>query len=187
MFEKALVGSKKYYILISALLFIILISLVVYIYQLKVGLIITGMGRDVSWGLYISQFTYLVGIAAAALMVVLPCYLHNYKLFARITVLGEFMAVAAVVMCMLFIFVDLGKPTRVLNVLIHPTPNSVMFWDMIVLSVYLLLNIITGWMVLQYEKNEVKPARLVKVLIYIAIQDLFTKKNGRIPPIFFCK
>jgi molybdopterin-containing oxidoreductase family membrane subunit len=169
MFEKALVGSKKYYILISALLFIILISLVVYIYQLKVGLIITGMGRDVSWGLYISQFTYLVGIAAAALMVVLPCYLHNYKLFARITVLGEFMAVAAVVMCILFIFVDLGKPTRVLNVLIHPTPNSVMFWDMIVLSVYLLLNIITGWMVLQYEKNEVKPARWVKVLIYIAI------------------
>jgi len=134
-----------------------------------VGLIITGMGRDVSWGLYISQFTYLVGIAAAALMVVLPCYLHNYKLFARITVLGEFMAVAAVIMCMLFIFVDLGRPDRVLNVLLHPTPNSVMFWDMIVLSVYLLLNIITGWMVLQYEKNEIKPATWVKVLIYIAI------------------
>ena len=169
MFEKALVGSKKYFTLIVILLTIILISFFVYIYQLKNGLIITGMGRDVSWGLYISQFTYLVGVAAAALMVVLPCYLHNYKLFARITVLGEFMAVAAVVMCMLFIFIDLGRPGRVLNVLLHPTPNSVMFWDMVVLSVYLLLNIITGWMVLQYERNEVKPPLWVKTLIYIAI------------------
>lgn len=169
MFEKALVGNKKYFTLIAILLTIILISFFVYIYQLKNGLIITGMGRDVSWGLYISQFTYLVGVAAAALMVVLPCYLHNYKQFARITVLGEFMAVSAVIMCMLFIFIDLGRPDRVLNVLLHPTPNSVMFWDMVVLSLYLLLNIVTGWMVLQYERNEVKPPLWVKTLIYIAI------------------
>lgn len=169
MLEKALMGNKKYFTLIAILLTIILFSFFVYIYQLKNGLIITGMGRDVSWGLYISQFTYLVGVAAAALMVVLPCYLHNYKLFARITVLGEFMAVSAVIMCMLFIFIDLGRPDRVLNVLLHPTPNSVMFWDMVVLSVYLLLNIITGWMVLQYERNEVKPSLWVKTLIYIAI------------------
>ena len=64
-------------------------------------------------------------------MVVLPYYLHDYKQFAKVTILGELLAVAAVTMCMLFIFVDMGQPARVMNVLLHPTPHSMMFWDMI--------------------------------------------------------
>ncbi len=70
-------------------------------------------------------------------MVVLPYYLHHDKAFARITILGEFLAIAAVIMCMLFIFVDMGQPTRVLNVLLYPTPHSIMFWDMVSLGGYL--------------------------------------------------
>jgi len=145
MFEKALVGDRRYWGLIIVLLTTIGVGFIIYIWQLKVGLKITGMSRDVSWGFYIAQFTYLVGIAASAVMVVLPYYLHNYKAFARITILGEFLAVAAVTMCGLFIFVDLGKPVRFLNILLHPTLNSVMFWDMIVLNMYLFLNIVIGW------------------------------------------
>ena len=169
MFEKALVGDRRYWGLIVVLLTIIGVGFIIYIWQLKVGLKITGMSRDVSWGFYIAQFTYLVGIAASAVMVVLPYYLHNYKAFARITILGEFLAVAAVTMCGLFIFVDLGKPVRVLNILLHPTLNSVMFWDMIVLNVYLLLNIVIGWAVLEANRNEAPPAKWVKPLIYLSI------------------
>jgi molybdopterin-containing oxidoreductase family membrane subunit len=127
------------------------------------------MSRDVSWGFYIAQFTFLVGVAASAVMVVLPYYLHNYKAFGRITILGEFLAVASVTMCILFIFVDLGQPTRVVNVLLHPTPNSVLFWDMIVLNGYLLLNIVIGWKVLEAERNDVAPAGWLKPLIYLSI------------------
>jgi len=169
MFEKALVGDRRYWGLIVVLLTIIGVGFIIYIWQLKVGLKITGMSRDVSWGFYIAQFTYLVGIAASAVMVVLPYYLHNYKAFARITILGEFLAVAAVTMCGLFIFVDLGKPVRFLNILLHPTLNSVMFWDMIVLNVYLLLNIVIGWAVLEANRNEAPPAKRVKPLIYLSI------------------
>ena len=169
MFEKALVGDRRYWGLIVVLLTIIGVGFIIYIWQLKVGLKITGMSRDVSWGFYIAQFTYLVGIAASAVMVVLPYYLHNYKAFARITILGEFLAVAAVTMCGLFIFVDLGKPVRVFNVLLHPTLNSVMFWDMVVLTGYLLLNIVIGWTVLEAERNEAPPPKWVKPLIYISI------------------
>ena len=68
------------------------------------------MSRDVSWGLYIAQLTFLVGVAASAVMLVLPYYLHHYQDFGRITILGEFLAVSAVVMCMIFVVVDLGKP-----------------------------------------------------------------------------
>ncbi len=95
-----------------------------------------------TWGFYIAQFTFLVGVAASAVMVVLPYYLHDYKAFGKMTILGEFLAIAAVIMCMLFIFVDMGKPDRVVNVILHPTPHSMMFWDMVVLGGYLVLNIV---------------------------------------------
>jgi Ni/Fe-hydrogenase subunit HybB-like protein len=169
MLEKALTGSKKYYGWMAALLAVISVGFVCYLWQFRFGLGITGMSRDVSWGFYIAQFTYLVGVAASAVMVVLPYYLHNYKAFGRITVLGEFLAVASVTMCILFIFVDLGQPIRVMNVLLHPTPNSILFWDMIVLNGYLLLNIIISWKVLEAERNNVAPAGWLKPFIYISI------------------
>jgi molybdopterin-containing oxidoreductase family membrane subunit len=169
MLEKALTGTKKYYGWMTALLAVIGVGFACYLWQFQFGLGITGMSRDVSWGFYIAQFTFLVGVAASAVMVVLPYYLHNYKAFGRITILGEFLAVASVTMCILFIFVDLGQPTRVVNVLLHPTPNSVLFWDMIVLNGYLLLNIVIGWKVLEAERNNVAPAGWLKPLIYLSI------------------
>jgi molybdopterin-containing oxidoreductase family membrane subunit len=119
--------------------------------------------------LYIAQFTFLVGVAASAVMLVLPYYLHSYKQFGRITILGEFLAIAAVLMCMLFVFVDMGQPLRVLNVLLYPTPNSIMFWDMLVLGGYLLLNLVIGWVTLDAEGKSVPPPSWVKPLIYLSI------------------
>jgi molybdopterin-containing oxidoreductase family membrane subunit len=170
MVEKALIGSRRYYGWVVFLLAVMAAGAYFYIFkQLAYGLGITGMSRDVSWGLYIAQFTFLVGVAASAVMLVLPYYLHNYKVFGRITILGEFLAVAAVVMCITFIIVDLGRPDRAINVLLYPTPSSILFWDMIVLSVYLMLNIIIGWTVLGAERREVPPPPWVKPLIYISI------------------
>jgi molybdopterin-containing oxidoreductase family membrane subunit len=145
------------------------LGLATYLVQLNTGLTITGLSRDVSWGFYIAQFTFLVGVAASAVMVVLPYYLHNVKEFGRITILGEFLAIAAVTMCLLFIVVDLGKPQRLMNVLLHPTPNSVLFWDMVVLNGYLFLNIIIGWNVLEAERKGVHYPKWVKPFIYISI------------------
>src|SRR5665647_1633503 len=148
MLEKSLKGNRGYWIWIIFLLIVAAIGFFFYLRQLDYGLGVTGMSRDVSWGLYIAQFTFLVGVAASAVMLVLPYYLHDYKAFGKITVLGEFLAVSAVVMCITFIFVDLGQPGRVINVILYPTPNSVLFWDMVVLNGYLLLNLVTGWTVL---------------------------------------
>lgn len=169
MIEKAFYGKKEYYGWMALLAGGIGVGVLVYLWQLQFGLGITGMSRDVSWGFYIAQFTFLVGVAASAVMVVLPYYLHDYKAFGRITILGEFLAVASVTMCILFIFVDLGQPMRVLNVLLYPTPNSILFWDMIVLNGYLFLNIVIGWKVLEAERNGVKPPKWTKPLIYISI------------------
>ncbi len=169
MYEKALKGSAKYWAWIGFLVLASAFGTLFYIQQFRQGLAITGMSRDVTWGFYIAQFTFLVGVAASAVMVVLPYYLHDFKAFGKITILGEFLAIASVTMCVLFIFVDLGQPLRVLNVLLHPTPGSVMFWDMIVLNGYLLLNALIGLTALESERKGVKPPAWVKPLVYLSI------------------
>jgi molybdopterin-containing oxidoreductase family membrane subunit len=169
MLEKTLNGSKWYWGWIILLLALMGVGFASYMHQLSQGLTVTGLSRDVSWGLYIGQLTFLVGVAASAVTVVLPYYLHNVKVFGRLTVLGEFLAVAAVIMCGLFVFVDLGKPSRLLNIILYPSPSSMLFWDMVVLNGYLLLNILIGWNVLDAERKGVTPPAWVRPLIYISI------------------
>ena len=169
MLELAVKGSKGYWSWLGFLLILIGAGFGAYLVQYDQGLTLTGLSRDVSWGLYIAQLTFLVGVAASAVMLVLPYYLHHYKDFGRITILGEFLAVTAVLMCMLFVTVDLGKPARVMNVFLHPTPNSVMFWDVNVLSAYMLLNLLIGWVTLQAERKQLPPPGWVKPLIYLSI------------------
>ena len=174
MIEKALKGDRIYWGWIVLLLVIISAGVFSYINQLTTGLTLTGMSRDVSWGVYIAQFTFLVGVAASAVMVVLPYYLHDYKAFGKIVIIGEFLAVAATIMCVLFILVDLGRPDRVLNVLLYPTPHSMLFWDATVLNGYLLLNIVSGWTVLGAERKGVPPPKWVKPVIYLSIPWAFS-------------
>jgi molybdopterin-containing oxidoreductase family membrane subunit len=169
MFEKALKGNTNYWIWLALLGTFMAIGGVCYILQFNYGLGLTGMSRDVSWGIYISQFTFLVGVAAGGVMLVLPYYIHNYKQFGRITILGEFLAIAALIMCLMFIIADLGQPTRALNVLLYPTPHSMLFWDMIVLNGYLFLNILCGWVILTAEKKQVKPPKWIYIFVYTSI------------------
>jgi len=169
MLELAIKGGKKYYGWMTFLLVIVGVGFLFYLRQLDFGLGITGLSRDTSWGFYIANFTFLVGVAAGGVMVVLPYYLHDYKAFGRVTILGEFLAIASVLMCVTFILVDLGQPTRILNVFIYFSPRSVLFWDTIVLNGYLFLNIIIGWNVLEAERNQVHYQAWLKPLIYISI------------------
>ena len=169
MFEKALSGSRRYWGWITLLAAVSAVGFAFYLQQLSYGLGITGMSRDVSWGLYIANFTFFVGVAASAVMVVLPYYLHNYKQFGKITALGEFLAVAAVVMCGLFIFVDLGQPARVFNMILHPSFSSLLVWDMIALSAYLLLNLVIAWATLDAQRKSEPPPTWGKPLILLSI------------------
>ena len=169
MLELAVKGTKRYYGWMALLLGLVGVAFLVYLKQLDFGLGITGMSRDVTWGFYIANFTFLVGVAAGGVMVVLPYYLHDYKAFGKVTILGEFLAIAAVVMCITFILVDLGQPMRVFNVLLYPSPNSVLFWDTVVLNGYLFLNLVIGWNVLEAERNGTHYQSWLKPLIYLSI------------------
>jgi len=169
MLEKALVGDRKYWGWIVFLLAVMGVALLCYIRQLTFGLGITGLSRDVTWGFYIAQFTFLVGVAASGVMVVLPYYLHDYKAFGKLTILGEFLAIASVLMCMSFVFVDMGQPFRAMNIILYPTPNSLMFWDLTVLSGYLLLNVVISHVTLDAEKKGIAPPKWIKPIILLSI------------------
>ena len=169
MIEKALAGNRFYWSWITILLALVLLGVYSYSEQLSYGLTVTGMGRDVSWGVYIAQFTFLVGVAASALMVVLPYYLHDYKEFGKIVIIGEFLAVSAATICLLFVIADMGHPDRLFYVLLYPHPKSMVFWDVQVLNGYLLINIVSGWTVLEAERKGVSPPNWVKPIIYLSI------------------
>jgi len=169
MLEKALEGSKKYWAWVFFLGGLAAVGCYFYLQQYIYGLGITGLHRDVTWGLYIGQFTFLVGVAASAVMLVIPYYLHDYKKFGKIVILGEFLAISAVIMCILFIMADMGQPMRVMNILLYPAPNSMVFWDVVVLNGYLFLNLVIGWVTLGSDRKGIAPPKWIKPFIYLSI------------------
>ncbi|MBI4864998.1 MAG: polysulfide reductase NrfD, partial [Candidatus Riflebacteria bacterium] len=174
MLEKAFTGSRLYWAFLAVLVCLIGLGACCYLWQFYVGLGLTGLSRDVPWGLYIAQFTFLVGVAASAVMVVLPYYLHDYRAFGRVVVLGEFLAIAAVTMCQLFIFVDMGQPRRLINALLHPTPNSIIFWDIVALGGYLALNVVITRVTFGAEGKGVAPPWWIKPVIILSIPWAFS-------------
>ena len=138
-------GSKGYYLWCFFLFVIILVGLNFYLKQHDLGLIATHMTDQVSWGLYIANFTYLVGMAAAAVLLVIPAYIYSFKPIKEIVVLGELFAASSIVMAILFVMVDLGRLDRVWHMIPFigsmNFPQSLLAWDVIVLNGYFILNL----------------------------------------------
>jgi len=138
-------GPLVYWVWILFLWVIIAVGGWSYIGQLNDGLIVTNMSNQVSWGFYISNFTFLVGVAAAAVMLVIPAYIFDRKDIRDVVLLGDTMAVTAVIMAMLFVTVDIGRPDRIWHMIpvigSFNFPSSLLAWDVVVLIGYLLLNV----------------------------------------------
>jgi Ni/Fe-hydrogenase subunit HybB-like protein len=138
-------GGRRYHLWMASLTLIILVGAYAYSLQLRHGLGVTGMSDHVSWGLYIANFTFLVGLAAAALMLVLPAYILEDVDFGHAVLMAEAVAVAALVMCLTFVVVDLGNPLGSWHLMpgigYLNWPRSLLAWDVIVLNGYLVLNL----------------------------------------------
>jgi molybdopterin-containing oxidoreductase family membrane subunit len=139
-------GGRGYWIWLGTLAALFAFGALNYIGQLRAGLVVTGMSDQVSWGFYIANFAFLVGIAAAAVLLVIPAYIFHRKDVKAVVLLGEGMAVAAVIMAMLFVLVDIGRPDRAWHVIPFigrfNFPSSLLAWDIVVLNGYLALNLL---------------------------------------------
>jgi len=142
--DSATRGGRRYHLWMGGLSLVIMVGAYAYFIQLRDGLGVTGMTDHVSWGLYISNFTFLVGLAAAAVMLVLPAYVLKDVDFAKAVLIGEGVAVSALIMCLCFVVVDLGSPFRSWHLTpgigFLNFPRSLLAWDVVVLNGYLALN-----------------------------------------------
>jgi molybdopterin-containing oxidoreductase family membrane subunit len=151
-----------------------------YIEQLKQGLLVTNMRDPISWAFYIGNFTFLVGVAAAAIMLVIPAYIYNWKPLKEVVIFGELLAISAVIMCILFVIVDVGNPLRLWHMipLIGKLnlPSSLLAWDSVVLTLYFFLNlIVVGYLLYtlfykrEYNKRWLTPMILISIPVAIGI------------------
>ncbi|MDH5716496.1 MAG: polysulfide reductase NrfD [Spirochaetia bacterium] len=172
-------GGKGYYIWMGTLSVFVLAALGAYVVQAQEGLIITGMRDQVSWGLYIGNFTFLVGVAAAAVLLVIPAYVYHFKPIKEIALFGELMAISALVLCILFIMVDVGKPAVFWHLMPGigrmNWPSSILTWDVIVLNGYLILNASAAGYVIysKFHKRDYKMSIMLPI-VFISIPWAFS-------------
>ncbi|MEN9361756.1 MAG: polysulfide reductase NrfD [Verrucomicrobiota bacterium] len=173
-FTAATRGGPSFYLWAGFLSLLILIGAWAYTLQLRHGLIVTGLNDHVSWGLYISNFTFLVGLAAGAVMLVMPAYVLKDLDFSRAVLIGEGIAVGALIMCLCFVTADMGSPQNAWHLIpkigYFNWPNSMLTWDVIVLNGYLALNIFVPAYILWSHWNGRHPNKKLYVpLMFVSV------------------
>jgi len=172
--RQVLTGGRAYKAWVAFLFLTIAVGGLSYAQQATGGLIVTNMRDEVSWAFYIGNFTFLVGVAAAAVLLVIPAYVYHWKPIKEVVVLGELLAISALVMCLLFIAVDMGRPERALHIMpFLGTPNwprSLLAWDALVLNSYLVVNVVlVSYLMFKTYRGETYDKRIFLPLVLLSI------------------
>jgi molybdopterin-containing oxidoreductase family membrane subunit len=163
-------GSRAYFLWLTLLVLLIAIGLFAYANQTSQGLITSNMRDQLSWGLYIGNFAFLVGIAAAAVVLVVPAYVYNWGPIRDVVLIAELLSVAAIVMCILFVTVDVGRPERLWHLFpilgLPNFPHSMLVWDILVLNAYFLVNyfIVTYLLFMAFTGRKYNAAFIMPVI-----------------------
>jgi Ni/Fe-hydrogenase subunit HybB-like protein len=170
-FRISLAGGAIYHTWLAGLFVLMVLGLNAWCRQFVYGIGTTGMTDQVSWGLYIANFTFLVGVAASAVMLVIPVYIYKRNDLHHLVIFGELLAVSAIIMCLLFIVADLGRPDQMHHMLLRFNfPLSVLTWDVIALNGYLLLNLhIPGYMIYCAYKGRQPSKKFVIPFVFVSI------------------
>lgn len=172
--ERATDGSWRFYAWMTVLTAVMLAGANAWAQQVAHGMAVTGMSDHVSWGLYIANFTFSVGLAAGGVMMVIPAYLYRDHDMHDVVIIGELLAVAAIAMCLGFVVVDLGRPDRAWHLIpgigrFH-WPVSMLTWDVIVLNGYLALNLhIIGYLLYMRSLKRTPDPRWYVPFVFLSI------------------
>ena len=170
-FKIIIKGSRRYYTWLAFLSILIAWGASGYIQQLKHGLLVTNMRDSISWAFYIGNFTFLVGVAAAAIMLVIPAYIYNWKPLKEVVLFGELLAICAMIMVILFVIVDIGNPLRLWHMipLIGKLnlPQSLLAWDTLTLLIYMGINcfVVAYLLYSLFYKKEPKKKLLTPIIL----------------------
>jgi Ni/Fe-hydrogenase subunit HybB-like protein len=167
-------GNALYWSWLALLLVLIAVGARAYAHQLSTGLAATSMRDQVSWAFYIGNFTFLVGVAAAAVLLVIPAYVYEWKPIKEVVILGELLAISAIAMAGLFVLVDVGRPDRLWHLIpgvgLLNVPSSMLAWDVVVLNGYLVLNVvIVTWLLFTLVRGRHPHKAIFTPLVLLSI------------------
>ncbi len=167
-------GSLLFYAWMTGLTAVALVGANAWAQQVSQGMGLTHMSDHVSWGLYIANFTFVVGVAAGGVMMVIPAYVYHDRKMHDVVIFGEMLSIAAILMAQLFVLVDLGRPDRFWHLVPglgqFNWPLSMLSWDVLVLNGYLVLNLhICGYLLyMRHLRREPNPKWYVP-FVFISI------------------
>ncbi|HLE36234.1 MAG TPA: NrfD/PsrC family molybdoenzyme membrane anchor subunit [Candidatus Acidoferrales bacterium] len=128
---------SSFYYLALALLGATSFAFFAWVWQLRQGLGVTGLNVPVYWGVYITNFVFFIGISHAGTLISAILRLCDAEWRRSITRAAEVITVLVLFFGVGSVIVDLGRPDRMLNVLLHPNFRSPLLWDVCSISVYL--------------------------------------------------
>ena len=126
-----------YYATVAGLLLLVLWGAVAYGAQWSGGLGVTGLHQPVSWGFYVTNFVFFIGISHAGTLISAILRLSKAEWRRPITRMAEVITVMVIFVGASQILIDLGRPDRLLNVILHGRYQSPLLWDATSISAYL--------------------------------------------------
>ena len=173
-FSQSVEGGWKFYVWMTLLTAVFLVGANAWAVQVRDGMALTAMSDHVSWGLYIANFTFLVGLAAGGVMMVIPAYLYHDEQMHDIVIIGELLAIAAIIMSIMFVVCDLGRPDRFWHMMPglgkFNFPVSMLTWDVIVLNGYFAINVyICGYLLYKRFRAQQPVAKMYMPAVFLSI------------------
>ena len=160
-------ASSKYKVALGALAVVVAAGLVGWVIQLSSGLGVTGMSNGTSWGLYIACFMFFVGLSAGGLIVASSASVFHIQKYKVVALPAVILSTCCICVAGILILVDLGGIQRFLNILVHPNFMSPLLWDVLVITLYLVINIID--LVFMTKGNDRGVEVLSRVALPVAI------------------
>ena len=132
--------NKSFILWMGVLGISLVVCLYAYTLQLRDGLGVAGIRDYISWGMYISNFVFFVATSLIGMLISAVLGLSGVKWAAPLARIAEIIALAFAAVAGLVIVSDMGRPDRLLYVIIHGRIQSPIVWDITVVSVYVIVS-----------------------------------------------
>lgn len=161
--------STSFRVVAVILAFLSAAGVAAWIFQLVHGLEVTGMNNGVSWGLYITTFMFFVGLSAGGLIVASSASVFGIKKYKRVAKPAVLLSTICIIAAAAFVVIDLGNAGRIFNLLLHPNFSSPLMWDVVVISSYLIINLLYLWLMTRKNPDDAKIAVVSHFALPVAI------------------
>jgi len=148
LFEHIWKSGKGFYITVSILGALVLWGLYAYITQYRTGLTVTGLSRQIFWGVYITNFVFFIGISHAGTFISAVLRVLKAEWRRPISRASELTTVFILLFGVGSVLIDLGRPDRMLYAIRYAHFRSPLLWDVCSISLYLTVSSICLYLAL---------------------------------------